>query len=61
MAEEAKLRKRFTRDVKNELDGIAKTFCPNKATMNFPEFYVLPNENIYYEATIRTGEIFRVR
>ncbi len=49
-------KKEFIKDVKLRINEVAKYILPEQGTLNFAILF-LPNENIYYEATIRTGEI----
>ncbi len=49
-------RKDFQRDVKKRIDEVSKYIRPEKDTLNFAILF-LPNENVYYEAAIRSGEI----
>lgn len=48
--------KNFGKDVKNRINEVAKYIVPDAGTMNFAILF-LPNENIYYEATIRQTDI----
>jgi DNA recombination protein RmuC len=48
--------KTFYRDVKNRINEVEKYIVPEAGTMNFAILF-LPNENIYYEATIRRSDI----
>lgn len=48
--------KEFQKDVKKRIDEVAKYIRPEANTLNFSILF-LPNENIYYEAAIRSGAI----
>lgn len=48
--------KLFGKDVKNRINEVTKYIAPDVGTMNFAILF-LPNENIYYEATIRQADI----
>jgi len=47
-------RKAFEKDVKKRIDEVSKYVSPENNTLNFAILF-LPNENIYYEAAIRSG------
>lgn len=49
-----KAQKDFQKDCKQRIDEVAKYIRPEKGTLNFAILF-LPNENIYYEASIRDG------
>ncbi len=51
-----KAQKEFQKDMKARIDEVAKYIRPEKETMDFAILF-LPNENVYYEAAIRSGEI----
>jgi len=51
-----KAQKEFQKDMKLRIDEVAKYIRPEKETMDFAILF-LPNENVYYEAAIRSGEI----
>ena len=46
--------KEFQKDCKQRIDEVAKYIRPEKGTLNFALLF-LPNENIYYEASIRNN------
>ena len=48
--------KAFGRDMKKRIDETAKYVRPEQGTVGFSILF-LPNENIYYEAAIRSGDI----
>lgn len=48
--------KDFEKDVKMRINEVAKYVRPEKGTLDFAILF-LPNENIYYEAMIRSGGI----
>ncbi len=52
----ARAQKEFQKDCKNRIDEVAKYIRPESETLNFAILF-LPNENIYYEASIRDGVI----
>lgn len=49
-------RKEFEKNVKSRINEVAKYVQPSEGTLDFAILY-LPNENIYYEAVIRTGDL----
>lgn len=49
-----KAQKDFQKDCKQRIDEVAKYIRPERGTLNFAILF-LPNENIYYEASIRDG------
>lgn len=51
-----KAQKEFQKDMKVRIDEVAKYIRPEKQTLSFAILF-LPNENVYYEAAIRSGEI----
>ena len=51
-----KAQKEFQKDCKMRIDEVAKYIRPEKETLNFAILF-LPNENIYYEASIRDGKM----
>ncbi|MCF7917428.1 DNA recombination protein RmuC [Candidatus Gracilibacteria bacterium] len=51
-----KAQKEFQKDVKVRIDEVSKYIRPEKNTLGFALLF-LPNENVYYEAAIRSGEI----
>ncbi len=48
--------KEFQKDVKKRIDEVSKYVRPESDTLNFAILF-LPNENIYYEAAIRSGDL----
>jgi len=46
--------KEFAKDCKKRIDEVSKYIRPEAGTLNFAILF-LPNENIYYEAAIRSG------
>lgn len=52
----AESKKAFARDMKKRIDETAKYIRPEQGTVAFSILF-LPNENIYYEAAIRSGAI----
>lgn len=48
--------KDFQKDMKNRINEVAKYIRPENNTLNFAILF-LPNENIYYEAAIRSNDI----
>ncbi len=48
--------KEFAKDCKKRIDEVSKYIRPEAGTLNFAILF-LPNENIYYEAAIRVGQI----
>ena len=55
-AERERAQKDFQKTVKARINEVAKYVRPEKGTLDFAILF-LPNENIYYEAMIRSGEI----
>jgi len=49
-------RKEFEKNVKSRINEVAKYVQPCEGTLDFAILF-LPNENIYYEATIRSGDL----
>ena len=49
-------KKDFEGDVKKRINEVAKYILPEKGTLDFAILF-LPNENIYYEAAIRAGDL----
>jgi len=56
--EEERLRyqKEFYKHVKSRINEVSKYIRPDNGTLNFAILF-LPNENVYYEAAIRSSEI----
>ncbi len=48
--------KNFQKDMKNRINEVAKYIRPESNTLDFAILF-LPNENIYYEAAIRSSDI----
>lgn len=55
-AEAEAAQKAFKKDVKLRINEVSKYVRPETETMDFAILF-LPNENIYYEAAIRSGEL----
>lgn len=55
-ADAAEAQKEFQKAVKMRINEVAKYIRPEQETMDFAILF-LPNENIYYEAAIRHGQI----
>ncbi len=48
--------KEFRKNMKSRINEVSKYIKPEKNTLNFAILF-LPNENVYYEAAIRSGEV----
>jgi len=60
-AEQATLRRQFTRTIKKHIDNVTKYILPDEGTFDFALMYI-PAENVYYETILRgnseVGEIY---
>jgi len=60
-AEQASLRRQFTRNIKKHIDNVTKYVLPDEGTFDFALMYI-PAENVYYETILRSnaevGEIY---
>jgi len=60
-AEQASLRRQFTRTIKKHIDNVTRYVLPDEGTFDFALMYI-PAENVYYETILRgnseVGEIY---
>jgi len=60
-AEQASLRRQFTRTIRKHIDNVTKYILPDEGTFDFALMYI-PAENVYYETILRgnaeVGEIY---